>query len=123
MVSVTSRPHHFAQRGFENGACHFASPVIRLVLEKHPFSCYIYPMAITQTVEIPADRRITLEVPHEVPTGPVVLTFSQTKGEKKPRMTEAEEKEWINDNIEWLNEEAMVNLSFQSWNPAEDEDR
>ena len=26
-------------------------------------------MTITQTVEIPADRRITLEVPHEVPTG------------------------------------------------------
>jgi len=80
-------------------------------------------MAITQTVEVPADRRITLEVPREVPTGQVVLTFSQTKGDKKPRMTEAEEKEWINDNIEWLNEEAMVNLSFQSWNPAEDEDR
>ena len=26
-------------------------------------------MTITQTVEIPADRRITLEVPREVPTG------------------------------------------------------
>jgi len=33
-------------------------------------------MAITQTVEVPADRWITLEVPREVPTGPVVLTFT-----------------------------------------------
>jgi hypothetical protein len=31
-------------------------------------------MTITQTVDIPADRRIT--VPAEVPTGPVVLTFT-----------------------------------------------
>ena len=31
-------------------------------------------MTITQTVEIPADRRII--VPAEVPTGPVVLTFT-----------------------------------------------
>ena len=33
-------------------------------------------MTITQTIEIPADRRITLEVPREVPTGPVILTFT-----------------------------------------------
>jgi len=33
-------------------------------------------MAITQTVEIPADRRITIDVPLEVPTGRVILTFS-----------------------------------------------
>jgi len=31
-------------------------------------------MTITQTVDIPADRRIT--VPREVPTGRVVLTFT-----------------------------------------------
>jgi len=33
-------------------------------------------MAITQTVEVPADRRIILEVPHDVPTGSVILTFT-----------------------------------------------
>ena len=33
------------------------------------FSYYTYSMTITQTVEIPADRRITIEVPREVPTG------------------------------------------------------
>ncbi|MCL2232253.1 MAG: hypothetical protein FWB99_04160 [Treponema sp.] len=72
-------------------------------------------MTITQTIEIPADRRIT--VPYEVPTGPVILTFTPVKGEKKPRMTEEAEKEWLNNNIEWLNKEAEVNLSFQFQNP------
>ena len=33
-------------------------------------------MTITQTVEIPADRRLIIEVPREVPTGKVVLIFS-----------------------------------------------
>ncbi|MDR3200392.1 MAG: hypothetical protein LBT68_02935 [Spirochaetales bacterium] len=33
-------------------------------------------MAIEQTVEIPANRRITLEVPPEVPVGKVILTFA-----------------------------------------------
>jgi len=49
-------------------------------------------MAITQTVEIPADRRITLEVPREVPTGQVILTFTlapavkpNAKARKNPR--------------------------------------
>ena len=74
-------------------------------------------MTITQTVEIPADRRITLEVPREVPEGPVVLTFTPVRPEpapaKKPRMSEAEEIEWLNRNIEWLNNEAMINLSYQ----------
>jgi len=33
-------------------------------------------MSVTQTVIIPADRRLTIEVPREVPAGPVILTFS-----------------------------------------------
>jgi hypothetical protein len=33
-------------------------------------------MSVTQTVEIPANRRITLEVPPEVPVGRVILTFT-----------------------------------------------
>jgi len=36
-------------------------------------------MTITQTIEIPSDRRITLEVPHEIPTGTVILSFSPAK--------------------------------------------
>jgi len=33
-------------------------------------------MSITQTVEIPADHRLTIDVPREVPVGPVILTFT-----------------------------------------------
>ena len=33
-------------------------------------------MTITQTVEIPADRRLFVEVPKEVPAGKVILTFT-----------------------------------------------
>ena len=33
-------------------------------------------MTITQTVEIPADRRIILEIPPQIPSGRVTLTFS-----------------------------------------------
>jgi hypothetical protein len=42
-------------------------------------------MTITQTVDIPADRRIT--VPTEVPTGKVILTF--------PTMTETDRFEFV----------------------------
>ena len=33
-------------------------------------------MSITQTVEIPESRRLVIDVPGEVPTGPVILTFT-----------------------------------------------
>jgi hypothetical protein len=33
-------------------------------------------MSITQTVEIPASRRLIIDVPPEVPTGQVILTFT-----------------------------------------------
>jgi len=33
-------------------------------------------MTITQTVEIPASHRLTIDVPREVPTGSVILTFT-----------------------------------------------
>jgi hypothetical protein len=33
-------------------------------------------MTVTQTVEVPASHRLTIDVPREVPAGPVVLTFT-----------------------------------------------
>jgi hypothetical protein len=39
-------------------------------------------MTITQTVEIPADRRITLEVPPQIPTRTVTVTFTPAKEPK-----------------------------------------
>jgi len=32
-------------------------------------------MSVTQTVEIPANRRLTIDVPREVPTGPTIIVF------------------------------------------------
>jgi hypothetical protein len=35
---------------------------------------------LQQTVEIPADHRLTLDVPWEIPSGPVILTFIPASG-------------------------------------------
>jgi len=59
---------------------------------------------------MPHNRRIT--VPREVPTGPVILTFTPAIS-KKPRMTEEEEIEHINRNADRLNAEALDVLSYQ----------
>jgi hypothetical protein len=32
-------------------------------------------MTIQQTVDVPASRRLTIDVPREVPAGPTILTF------------------------------------------------
>jgi hypothetical protein len=37
---------------------------------------YIYPMTVTQTVDIPADHRLIIDVPREVPAGRAVLSFT-----------------------------------------------
>jgi len=33
-------------------------------------------MSITQTVRVPANHRLTIDVPREIPEGPVILTFT-----------------------------------------------
>jgi hypothetical protein len=37
---------------------------------------YIYFMTITQTINVPTSRWLTIEVPPEVPVGPVILTIT-----------------------------------------------
>jgi len=41
-------------------------------------------MTITQTVEIPADRRLVIDIPREVPTGrtSIIIQFPDKKEEK-----------------------------------------
>jgi len=66
-------------------------------------------MIITQTVDIPADHKLTIEVPSEVPEGQAILTFTPAP---KRKLTEAEEIEYINRNAEWLNKQAEDSLEF-----------
>jgi len=33
-------------------------------------------MSVTQTVEVPANHRLIVDVPREIPAGPVILTFT-----------------------------------------------
>jgi len=71
-------------------------------------------MTITQTVDIPANRRITLEVPREVPTGPVILSF--TPAQTLPKTSEKSEErdiELFKLHAERLNAEALDVLSYQ----------
>ena len=39
-------------------------------------------MSITQTVEVPASHRLTIDVPCEIPAGPVILTFTPYRKKK-----------------------------------------
>ncbi|MCL2722452.1 MAG: hypothetical protein FWD47_14070 [Treponema sp.] len=74
-------------------------------------------MTITQTIDIPADRRITLEVPRETPMGKASVEYKIipfVNKSTKPKMTAEEEKKWINDNIEWLTNESNEDLAIQN---------
>lgn len=73
--------------------------------------CYICLMSVTQTVDVPDSRRITIDVPGEVPTGRIVLTFTPISTGAKEMERELE---LINLNAERLNREALDVLSFQS---------
>jgi len=39
-------------------------------------------MTMTQTVNIPADHRLVIDVPREVPEGPTVIAFTPAKAER-----------------------------------------
>ena len=67
-------------------------------------------MTITQTVEIPANHRLVIDVPREVPTGATVLTFTPAAAQA---MSAEQELELINRNADRLNAEALDVLSYQ----------
>jgi hypothetical protein len=70
-------------------------------------------MSITQTVEIPASHRLTIDVPPEVPAGRAEIRFFPASAGKE-KMSEEQEIELINRNAERLNREAMDVLSYQN---------
>ena len=67
-------------------------------------------MTVTQTVDIPASHKLTINVPSEVPAGPAVIAFTPAP---KRKLTEAEETEYFKRNAEWLNKQAEDSLEFQ----------
>ena len=66
-------------------------------------------MTMTQTVDIPENRRLTIEVPREVPTGPTVIAFTPAP---KRKLTAEEEIEFFKQNAERLNKQAEDTLEF-----------
>ena len=46
-------------------------------------------MTVIQTVEIPANRRLTIDVPSEVPPGKVILTFTPVVETEKTEFVDA----------------------------------
>lgn len=38
-------------------------------------------MTIEQTIDVPVSRRVTIEIPPQIPIGPVILTFSTVSAE------------------------------------------
>jgi len=72
-------------------------------------------MSITQTVEVPASHRLTIDVPPEVPAGQTKIYFFPVSTNKEPiQRSEARDIEIINKNAERLNREAMDVLSYQN---------
>jgi len=70
-------------------------------VEKEEFTCYNYTMTITQTVEIPAEGRRTIDVPREVPAGKVILTFTPVaENTKYTTMSKEEAVSIVSDIIE-----------------------
>jgi len=45
-------------------------------------------MTITQTIEIPADHRLVIEVPREVPVGKALVTFAPVEQENSEALPE-----------------------------------
>jgi hypothetical protein len=73
-------------------------------------------MSVTQTVEIPVNHKLTIDVPPEVPAGRAEIIFFPVSVDKKPiQKSEARDIEIINKNAERLNREAMDVLSYQNF--------
>ena len=78
-------------------------------------------MTVTQTVEIPADRRITIEVPKEVPVGKVILTFKPALEPSDQRSTGAEGEETVYSSLSKEKAVSMTAEVIEKYRPALEE--
>jgi hypothetical protein len=68
---------------------------------------------IEQTVEIPVDHRLTIDVPREVPAGPVLITFT-------PKEADSHAGETVFPSIEALKLEAARKAERRFADPSGD---
>ena len=69
-------------------------------------------MTITQTIEIPADRRLVIEVPQEIPVGPAVVTFAPVKQENPEALQKGQKIKLSKQMVEELmNGEVLRSLT------------
>ena len=80
-------------------------------------------MTITQTVDIPASRRITLDVPLQIPAGRTIIAFTpiSAKNADIDVKYNSRDVELINQNAEQLNREAEDALLYQDIDCFEDD--
>ncbi|MCL1958435.1 MAG: hypothetical protein FWF68_02410 [Spirochaetes bacterium] len=69
-------------------------------------------MSVTQTVEIPLNHRLTIDVPPEVPAGRAEIRFFPASTGKE-RISEEQEMELFHLHADELNAEAEDVLSYQ----------
>jgi hypothetical protein len=71
-------------------------------------------MSVTQTVEIPVNHRLTIDVPPEVPAGQAKIYFFPVSADKEPiQRSEARDIELFRLHADELNAEAEDVLSYQ----------
>ena len=73
-------------------------------------------MTIQQTVEIPADHRLLLEVPSEVPAGRTILTFTPDPVENSPALPEFS----LSPSIDALKRDAAQKAARRFTDPSGD---
>ena len=78
-------------------------------------------MTITQTVEIPANRRLIIDVPPEIPAGKVILTFKPALEPSDQRSAEAEGEETIYTSLSNEKAISMTAEVIEKYRPALEE--
>jgi hypothetical protein len=85
-----------------------------LLLVLFPFLCYGFSMTLTQTIKIPSDRRLIIDVPREIPTESVIISFRPADAKSaKHSMTAAQEAEYFRLHADKLNAEVEDVLLYQ----------
>jgi hypothetical protein len=73
-------------------------------------------MTISQTVKIPVNRRLIIDVPSEIPTEAVIITFTPASV-KTSEKSETRDIELFKLHADRLNAEALDVLSYQDIDP------